>query len=76
MADRGEEEAVLKHPCQTVWAVSVLPNGDVVTAGSDGRVRVWTSDEARYASSAIRAVSATLRMQFGRELTARRMRTR
>ena len=54
--DRGYEEAVLKHPCQTVWGVSVLPNGDVVTAGSDGRVRVWSSEISRYADEAIRAV--------------------
>lgn len=48
---------MLKHPCQTVWAVSVLPNGDVVTAGSDGRVRVWTADVARYADENTRTVS-------------------
>lgn len=47
---------MLKHPCQTVWGVSVLPNGDVVTAGSDGRVRVWSSEISRYADEAIRAV--------------------
>ncbi|WVQ93337.1 hypothetical protein IAU59_000405 [Kwoniella sp. CBS 9459] len=46
----GEAVAQLLHPCQTVWSVSSLPNGDVVTGGSDGRVRIWSADESRHMS--------------------------
>jgi hypothetical protein len=49
---------MLLHPCQTVWSVSQLPNGDIVTGGSDGRVRIWTTESARYALQAIREVRA------------------
>ncbi|WWC73225.1 uncharacterized protein I206_107191 [Kwoniella pini CBS 10737] len=40
------------HPCQTVWSVSSLPNGDIVTGGSDGRIRAWSEDKARIADQA------------------------
>ncbi|WVF65690.1 hypothetical protein IAT40_000421 [Kwoniella sp. CBS 6097] len=34
----------------TVWSVSSLPNGDIMTGGSDGRVRIWSREESRHAS--------------------------
>ncbi|EFJ25455.1 hypothetical protein SELMODRAFT_98884 [Selaginella moellendorffii] len=40
----------LEHP-GCVWDLQFLPNGDLVTACSDGVARVWTVDSSRYASS-------------------------
>jgi hypothetical protein len=56
MADDGSSEMML-HPCQTVWTVGQLDNGDVITGGSDGKVRIWTKDEGRYAAAEAREVS-------------------
>ncbi|MCO5582716.1 hypothetical protein L7F22_036615 [Adiantum nelumboides] len=39
----------IQHP-GCVWDVKFLPNGDLVTACSDGVVRVWTKDSSRHAS--------------------------
>ncbi|WWC64162.1 uncharacterized protein I303_106770 [Kwoniella dejecticola CBS 10117] len=33
----------------TVWSVASLPNGDIVTGGSDGRVRIWSRHPNRRA---------------------------
>jgi len=48
---------MMLHPCQTVWTVGQLDNGDVITGGSDGKVRIWTRDESRYATADVREVS-------------------
>lgn len=56
MVDDGRSEMML-HPCQTVWTVGQLDNGDVIIGGSDGRVRIWTRDEERYAARDVREVS-------------------
>ncbi|WVW79197.1 hypothetical protein I302_101163 [Kwoniella bestiolae CBS 10118] len=45
---------ILLHPCQTVWSVSCLSNGDIVTGGSDGGVRIWTRASDRLADQDIR----------------------
>ncbi|XP_017469208.1 PREDICTED: phospholipase A-2-activating protein [Rhagoletis zephyria] len=47
----GQElgDAIL-HPAQSVWSVACLNNGDIVTGSSDGVVRVFTKDPARYAN--------------------------
>lgn len=58
MVDDGSSEMML-HPCQTVWTVGQLDNGDVITGGSDGQVRIWTRDESRYAATEVREVSTT-----------------
>ncbi|CAG4977521.1 unnamed protein product [Colias eurytheme] len=39
----------LRLPVQSVWSVTCLDNGDIVTGSSDGLVRVFTKDPARYA---------------------------
>ncbi|KAI5056625.1 hypothetical protein GOP47_0028443 [Adiantum capillus-veneris] len=39
----------IQHP-GCVWDVKFLPTGDLVTACSDGVVRVWTKDPSRHAS--------------------------
>jgi len=37
-------------PCQSVWSVAALQNGDIVAASSDGVARVFSCDETRQAS--------------------------
>ncbi|TYJ55282.1 hypothetical protein B9479_004001 [Cryptococcus floricola] len=49
----GEEIDILPHPCQTVWCVASLPNGDIATGGSDGVVRAWSRASTRIASADI-----------------------
>lgn len=56
MKDDGSSAQML-HPCQTVWTVGQLDNGDVITGGSDGKLRIWTKDESRYATVDVREVS-------------------
>jgi hypothetical protein len=55
MLDDGSSEMML-HP---VWTVGQLDNGDVITGGSDGKVRIWTRDESRYATAEVREVSTS-----------------
>lgn len=37
------------HPAISVWAISVMPNGDIVSGSSDGIVRVFSEAEERWA---------------------------
>ncbi|CAM6084680.1 unnamed protein product [Calypogeia fissa] len=46
----GECVQSIEHP-GCVWDVKFLPNGDLVTACSDGVARVWTQDPKQYAAS-------------------------
>jgi phospholipase A-2-activating protein len=46
----GECYQTLIHPAISVWSVSAMPNGDVVTGASDGVVRVFSEAEERWAS--------------------------
>ena len=39
----------IQHP-GCVWDVKFLPNGDLITACSDGVARIWTKTAARFAS--------------------------
>lgn len=39
----------IRLPVQSVWSVTCLDNGDIVAGSSDGIVRVFTKDPARYA---------------------------
>ena len=47
----GECAQTIVHPAVSVWAVSVMPNGDIVTGASDGHVRVFSAVEERWASA-------------------------
>jgi WD40 repeat protein len=48
VADNQTIQTIL-HPC-TVWACTFIPrSGDLVTAGSDGVVRVWSRDASKHA---------------------------
>ena len=40
------------HPAISVWAVSTMPNGDIVSGCSDGIVRVFSASDERWASQA------------------------
>ncbi|KAF4644314.1 PUL domain-containing protein [Toxoplasma gondii] len=42
----GRATQTLLHAA-TVWRVAELPTGDIVTCCEDGKLRVWTQDEAR-----------------------------
>ncbi|CAL1705580.1 unnamed protein product [Somion occarium] len=46
----GECVQSIVHPAISVWAVSTLPNTDIVTGCSDGLVRVFSRVEERWAS--------------------------
>lgn len=47
----GQLSQTITHPTISVWAVEVLPNGDIVSGASDGMVRVWTRSEERRANA-------------------------
>ncbi|KAJ3262722.1 hypothetical protein HDU77_000238 [Chytriomyces hyalinus] len=40
----------IQHPCTSVWCVTALENGDIVTGGSDAVVRIFTTNPERAAS--------------------------
>ncbi|ODN00533.1 Phospholipase A-2-activating protein [Orchesella cincta] len=42
---------VIYLPATSIWSVATLQNGDVVTGSSDGTVRVFTNDPARFGNS-------------------------
>jgi hypothetical protein len=46
----GECSQVIVHPAISVWAVSTMPNGDIVSGCSDGIVRVFSTSAERWAS--------------------------
>jgi len=46
----GECTQTIVHPAISVWAVSTMPNGDIVSGCSDGVVRVFSESEERWAS--------------------------
>jgi phospholipase A-2-activating protein len=45
----GECAQVLVHPAISVWTVSTLPNGDIVSGSSDKMVRIFSASEERWA---------------------------
>jgi phospholipase A-2-activating protein len=47
-----ENVQTISHPCTSVWSVAVLANGDIVSGGSDGVVRVFTVADDRAADAA------------------------
>jgi phospholipase A-2-activating protein len=46
----GECHQTIVHPAISVWTVSGMPNGDIVTGASDGVVRIFSEAEERWAS--------------------------
>ncbi|CAK1552863.1 unnamed protein product [Leptosia nina] len=48
----GDCVCELRLPVHSVWSVTCLDNGDVVTGSSDGLVRVFTKDPSRFADEA------------------------
>ena len=48
----GECTQTIIHPCVSVWCVATLPNGDIVSGGSDGFVRIFTRTAERVADAA------------------------
>lgn len=50
-AGDGECTQTITVPAVSVWAVAVLPNGDVAAGSSDGLVRVFSRDESRVAGA-------------------------
>lgn len=50
-----EKGSPIVHPTQSVWSVTCLSNGDIVTGSSDGIVRVFTKDPKRFASAEVQA---------------------
>lgn len=47
----GECSQVIVHPAISVWAVSTMPNGDIVSGSSDGVIRIFSSSEDRWAAA-------------------------
>ena len=47
----GECTQTLVHPAISVWTVSAMPNGDIVSGTSDGVVRVFSASEDRWATA-------------------------
>lgn len=48
----GECAQVIIHPAISVWSVSTMPNGDIVSGCSDSIIRVFSNSEDRWASEA------------------------
>jgi phospholipase A-2-activating protein len=46
----GECAQTIMHPAISVWAVSTMPNGDIVSGCSYGVVRVFSESPERWAS--------------------------
>lgn len=38
---KGNLEATLLHPCTSVWSVTSFDEDLIISAGSDGHIRVW-----------------------------------
>lgn len=48
--ENGSCKQTILHPAQSVWCVTALPNGDIVTGSNDSIIRVFTKDPSRLAS--------------------------
>lgn len=48
----GECAQTIVHPALSVWSVSAMPNGDIVSGCSDGVVRIFSASSDRWASDA------------------------
>ena len=60
----GECSQVLTHPAISVWVVTTMPNGDIVTGASDGVIRIFSESQDRWASAAdLQAYEETIARQ-------------
>ena len=57
---KEEYQERLVHPCQSVWCCAFLPNGDIVSAGSDKAIRIWTASSDRVADLNVLEVSRSV----------------
>ena len=48
-------EQSIPHPCG-LWCACVLPNGDFLTGGHDGNIRIFSKDSTRNSSESVRAL--------------------
>ena len=51
LSDVNCSQAIV-HPAISVWAVTTMPNGDIVSGCSDGIVRVFSASEGRWETQA------------------------
>ncbi|CAG5130369.1 unnamed protein product [Candidula unifasciata] len=49
----GKCVQTIYHPCESVWAVCALPNGDIASGSSDGVIRIFTRAAERVASQEV-----------------------
>lgn len=47
----GINTDTIRLPAQSVWTVTCLSNGDIVSGSSDGMIRIFTQDEGRVAGA-------------------------
>ena len=47
----GELLQKIVHPVISVWTVTSMPNGDIISGCSDGIVRIFSESEDRWASA-------------------------
>ena len=52
-------EQSIPHPCG-LWCVTVLPNGDFITGGHDGNIRIFSKDANRNNSESARALQVDI----------------
>ena len=52
-------EQSIPHPCG-LWCVSVLRNGDFLTGGHDGNIRIFSRDIDRNSSESALALQVTI----------------
>jgi phospholipase A-2-activating protein len=50
MTPDGQAIQSIFHPTTSIWCLSTLPNGDIISGSSDGLIRLWTKDSSRVAS--------------------------
>lgn len=50
LSSDGALHGKIDHPAASVWSVSSMPNGDIVTGSNDGNVRIFSESEERWAT--------------------------
>uniref|UniRef100_A0A2H8TP61 Phospholipase A-2-activating protein n=1 Tax=Melanaphis sacchari TaxID=742174 RepID=A0A2H8TP61_9HEMI len=52
---QSSEQQVILQPAQSIWAVAILPNTDIVVGSSDGLIRIFSTDSNRQATNEAQA---------------------